>query len=172
MPLPLSLTLRDGRRVTVREIRPEDRDGLHAAVLSLSPDARYTRFMSAVKDLPDKTYEAATHPEPSREFALVVVPEDGEGRQIVGGARYASSAGSDSCEFAITIVDDWQGQGLSGPLMHTLIDTARAHGFRTMEGYVLSTNAPMRKLARRLGFSESPCPGDATTRIVTLALAA
>ncbi|SFM83001.1 GNAT family N-acetyltransferase [Variovorax sp. OV329] len=171
MPLPLSLTLRDARRVTVREIRPEDREGLHAAVLSLSPDARYTRFMTAVRDLPEHTYEAATHPEPQREFALVVLPEEGEARPIVAGARYASAAGSDCCEFAITILDDWQGQGLSTPLMNTLIDAARAHGFRTMEGYVLSANAPMRRLAKRLGFSESACPDDASTRIVKLALA-
>lgn len=174
MPLPLSLTLRDGRRVLVREIRPEDREGLHAAVLSLSPDARYTRFMSAVKDLPEQTYDAATHPHPQREFALVVTPEDVAPVQqpVVAGARYASAAGSDCCEFAITILDDWQGQGLSGPLMNALIEQARLHGFRTMEGYVLSTNAPMRKLASRLGFSEAACPGDASTRIVTLALAA
>jgi len=172
MSLPLSLTLRDGRRVTVREIRPEDRDGLHAAVLSLSPDARYTRFMSAVKDLPEHTYEAATHPDRDREFALVVLPQEGEARPVIAGARYASAPGSDSCEFAITIVDGWQGQGLSGPLMSALIEQARAHGFRTMEGYVLSTNAPMRRLARRLGFQDAACPDDATTRIVTLGLLA
>ena len=173
MPLPLSLTLRDGRRVTVREIRPADREGLHAAVLSLSPDARYTRFMSAVNDFPEATYEAATRPHPQRDFALVVLPEGdgGAAGPVIAGARYASAAGSDCCEFAITIVDGWQGQGLSGPLMGALIDEARGHGFRAMEGYVLSTNAPMRRLARRLGFSDAPCPDDATTRLVTLALA-
>ena len=165
--VPVSFQLRNGRRVTVREIRPEDKDAIHDAIGHLSADSRYTRFMAAVSDVPDRMLEKATHPAPDREFALVAVSED-EGREvIVAGTRYASTAGSESCEFAITIVDDWQGQGLASKLLQMLIDAARAHGFKTMEGYVLSRNAPMRALAKRLGFHEGPCPGDATVRIVT-----
>ena len=57
-------------------------------------------------------------------------------------------------------------------LMETLIAAAEAHGFRWIEGYVLSTNAAMRGLAKRLGFQESPFPGDATVRVVKRGLGA
>ena len=164
---PVSFELRNGRRVTVREIRPEDKEAMHEAIGHLSADSRYTRFMAAVSDVPDRMLEKATHPVPDREFALVAVCEDEDREVIVAGTRYASTAGSESCEFAITIVDDWQGQGMASRLLQTLIDAARAHGFKTMEGYVLSANAPMRGLAKRLGFHDSACPGDATVRIVT-----
>ncbi|MGO4391715.1 N-acetyltransferase family protein [Variovorax sp. M-6] len=164
--LPATLPLRDGRRVTVREILPEDKEALQAAIGHMSTDSRYTRFMGTVRDLPDTMLEAATHPVPEREFALVAVAAEGSGESIIGGARYASAAGSDTCEFAIAIVDGWQGQGLAPRLMETLVAAAEAHGFRCMEGYVLSTNAPMRGLAKRLGFQESQVPGDATVRMV------
>lgn len=168
--LPVTVPLRDGRQVTLREILPEDKEGLQAAVGNMSTDSRYTRFMGTIRDLPDNMLEAATHPVPDREFALVAVGAQGPGESIIGGARYASDAGSDTCEFAIAIVDGWQGQGLAPRLMETLVAAAEAHGFRCMEGYVLSTNAPMRGLAKRLGFRDSPCPGDATVRVVKRAL--
>ena len=164
--LPVTVPLRDGRRASLREILPEDKERLQAAVGHMSTDSRYTRFMGTVRDLPDHMLEAATHPVPGREFALVAVAAEGPAESIVGGARYASEAGSDTCEFAIAIVDGWQGLGLAPRLMETLVAAAEAHGFRCMEGYVLSTNAPMRGLAKRLGFQESPCPGDATVRVV------
>lgn len=168
--LPATVLLRDGRRVTVREILPGDKKGLQAAFERMSPDSRYTRFMATMREIPDTMLEAATHPLPDREFALVAVAGEGPGESIIGGARYASDRGSDHCEFAIAIVDGWQGQGLAPRLMETLVAAAEAHGFRSMEGYVLSTNAPMRGLAKRLGFHESQCPDDATVRVVRRAL--
>ena len=170
--LPATVVLRDGRRVTVREILPDDKEALRAAVANMSADSRYSRFMTSVRELPDNMLEAATHPVPDKEFALVVLDPEGAHTSIVGGARYASEAGSDSCEFAIMVVDDWQHLGLAPYLMETLVAAAQAHGFRCIEGYVLSTNAAMRGLARRLGFKESPCPGDATVRVVRRGLGA
>ncbi|MGJ7509853.1 N-acetyltransferase family protein [Variovorax sp. GT1P44] len=164
--LPATVSLRDGRQATLREIAPADKAALQAAVGSLSADSRYSRFMASVQEIPDKMLEAATHPVQDKEFALVAVSGHGLDESIIGGARYASEAGSDTCEFAITIVDGWQGQGLAPRLMETLMTAAEAHGFQWMEGYVLSTNASMRGLAKRLGFQESPFPGDATVRVV------
>ncbi len=103
--------LLDGRRVKLREIAPEDKDALQAAVGNLSAQSRYTRFMATVRDLSEPLLEAATHPVPDREFALVAVADGDAGERIVGGARYDSAAGDVSCEFAIALVDAWQGRG-------------------------------------------------------------
>ena len=150
----------------MREILPEDKEPLQAAVGNMSADSRYTRFMGTMREIPDKMLEAATHPVPDRECALVAVSVEGADESIVGGARYASNVGSDTCEFAIAIVDGWQGLGLAPQLMNTLMSLAESHGFRYMEGFVLSTNASMRGLAKRLGFQDAPFPGDATVRLV------
>ena len=163
------LQLRDGREVTVRPIRPEDKEGLHAAVLSLSPESRYSRFMAPKRELSSKTLDAATNPNRAQEFALVAV--DGKSDDfIVAGARYASAAGSDTCEFAITITDQWQGVGLARRLMEIIMDAAARAGYATMEGFVLATNRSMRGLAKRLGYSDKASPGEHGVRLVTRSL--
>lgn len=171
---PTHLTLRDGRRILLREICEQDRAGLLAAFARLSQDARYTRFMAPLRELPESMVEQATHPEPGHECALVAVSEadglEGSGR-LVGGARFVAPPGSDVCEFAITLDDDWHGVGLARILMTALIELAGARGYQRMEGFVLAMNTPMRRLARRLGFTDVACPDDATVRIVTLPLA-
>jgi len=172
--LPVRKQLRGDRRVMLREIRAEDKDALRSAFDRLSLEARYARFMAFMHELPEGMLDAATHPIPGREFALVAVAEDSEGETIaatiVGGARYAAAPGSDECEFAVAIVDGWRGVGLARHLMQELIAIAGAHGYRRMLGYVLASNSAMRGLARRLGFRDVRDPDDPALRLVTLDL--
>lgn len=167
--LPFTVTLRNGRSATIRPIDPEDKDELEAAFERLGAEARYTRFFTAVRALSDKMLDSATHPDPDREVALVALSDEGP-RQIIGGARYFSAPGNDTCEFAVTVADDWHGLGLARHLMETLIQMARTRGVHRMEGFVLPANSGMRGLAARLGFADAQCPDDRTLRVVTLEL--
>jgi RimJ/RimL family protein N-acetyltransferase len=173
--LPMLAKLRDGREVVLREIQSEDKEGMLAAFHRLSADSRYTRFMMSMRDLSPAMLEAATHPVPGRAFALVAVSGEGQGEdraeRIVAGARYVGAPGSDTCEFAVTVADDWNGLGLASRLLGILIASATAHGLRCMEGYVLAVNTPMRRLAGRLGFVDRQCQDDATLRVVSMSLA-
>jgi RimJ/RimL family protein N-acetyltransferase len=169
--LPMLAKLRDGREVTLREIGAQDTEGMLAAFHRLSADSRYTRFMMAMRDPSPAMLEAATHPVPDREFALVAVSVDAGFDNIVAGARYAYAPGSDTCEFAVTVLDDWQGLGLASRLLRILIASATARGLHCMEGYVLAANTPMRRLARRLGFVDRRCEDDTTLRVMSMSLA-
>src|SRR4051812_44410923 len=100
MTLPILAQLRDGRQVTVREIQAHDKAEMRAAFQRLSTDSRYTRFMIPMRDLSDAALDAATHPVPGRELALVAVSAEGGAEIIVAGARYVGAPGSDTCEFA------------------------------------------------------------------------
>lgn len=169
-PLMHVAALRGGRRVTVRAICPDDSEAFESAFQRLSPGSRYTRFFAPLRELPPAMLDAATHPHADREVALVAVDGESAGQRIVGGGRFAWTPGKDSCEFAVTIADDWQGIGLARHMMESLIALARARGLRRMEGYVLPDNAGMRGLARRLGFTDTVCPDDRTLRLVALDL--
>ena len=169
--LPTCVTLRNGKQVLIRKIRPQDKAGVLAAFHRLSDDSRYTRFMASMRELPDALLETAVHPMPARECALVAVAGTEDGGDLVGGARFTIDPGSGSCEFAVTIIDGWHGLGLARRLMEILIPTARAAGYRTMVGYVLASNTAMRGLAHRLGFKDTMCPDDGTLRVVSLDLA-
>lgn len=136
----------------MRPIRESDAEGLRAAFNRLSDESRYQRFMAPVKEVTPDMLQRATHLDPSREVALVITHDTDGGEIIVGGARFAGDADHDCCEFAVTLVDDWQGVGLGGRLMRKLLRVAQAMGYKAMYGYVLASNAPMLALMRRLGF--------------------
>jgi GNAT superfamily N-acetyltransferase len=167
---PLAVTLRDGRRVLVRIIRPDDLDEIKAAFERLCPEARYTRFFTAVRAMPENIVDSTMHPAPDRCVALIALSGEAPHEIAIGGARYVATPGTDTCEFAVTVADDWHGLGLARRLMETLIGMARARGFRRMEGHVLSTNTSMRGLAARLGFTDTPCHDDYTVRQLSLSL--
>ena len=160
------LSLRDGSQVTLRAIREDDRQMLQAALRALSSESRYSRFMSAVRELSPAMLDRATSPEAHREFQLVAVVGSGSDEAIVAGTRYCPSADTTVCEFAIAVVDAWQGRGLASQLLQALMQAARARGFEGMEGYILASNARMLKLARRLGFVEVDSPEGPSVRLV------
>ncbi|MDA8108387.1 MAG: GNAT family N-acetyltransferase [Betaproteobacteria bacterium] len=155
--------LPDGTEVTIRPIRPEDSVMEQEFARHLSEDSRYCRFMGHVAELPEKKLRYFTDVDYERHMALVAtVARDGKELEI-GVARYVATAQPNSCEFAVTVDDAWQGTGIAGLLMLALIDSARAHGYRTMEGKVLRTNFKMLKFARQLGFVARRDPEDGDT---------
>ena len=167
---PIDLDLRDHRHVRIREIRLDDLDELRQAFGRLSRESRYTRFMSSIKELSPEMLDRAVHLRTAREVCLVAETDAPDGIDIVGGARYYVLANGDDCEFAVTVVDGWQGAGLASRLMRELIKAARERGLKQMEGSVLAGNTAMLDLARRLGFSVKADPHDAAVKIVRLDL--
>ena len=167
---PIIARLRDRRPVTLRSIRSNDLDAMQAAFSHLSWNARYARFMAVTKELPRATLERAVHPMPGREVALVAISGEGGNETIVGGARYGVAPDNASCEFAITVADEWRGVGLASRLMKELIRVARRHGLKRMEGYVLAENKPMLDLARRLGFEVTASQEGPRVKLVRLDL--
>jgi RimJ/RimL family protein N-acetyltransferase len=155
---PVATQLRDGTAVTVRAIRTDDADRLAAAVLSLSPESRYSRFFTPVPRVSSQMLQRATHFNAETELQLVAVTGEGSGERIVGGARYGATETAGDCEFAVAVVDDWHGRGLARLLLETLMRAARDRGFARIEGYVLATNGPMLGLAKVLGFVRDKSP--------------
>lgn len=142
----------DGTPVTIRPIRAEDAAMEQDFVQHLSADSRYKRFMSTLKELPPGKLKYLTEIDYVRHLALVAIIEQ-EGRPVeIGVARYVAGPSGDDCEFAIAIDDAWQGSGVAGILMLSLIDAARARGMRKMEAFILASNDKMIKFARQLGF--------------------
>jgi RimJ/RimL family protein N-acetyltransferase len=168
--LPLELRLKGGRCVTLRAVRPDDREALQAAMKRLSEQSRYTRFMSPLRELSPAMLERAVHPEAGRELQLVAVSGEGARTTIVGGARYSAAAGSEDCEFALSVADDWQGLGLARRLLGALMRAARAAEYRRMEGYIFASNSRMLGLAQRLGFERVESPEGPTVHLVRRAL--
>jgi len=155
------LRLRDGTRVAVRPMRPEDAALELQFFNALSERSRYQRFLSQMAQLPPQMLARFTQLDYDRELALVVLAPDGSG--FIGVGRYAPNADGETAEFALTVADAWQGRGVGRALLERLCDCARAAGYRTLYGHILNANHDMLALALRLGFVKSGNDGELVT---------
>ena len=71
-----------------------------------------------------------------------------------------------SCEFALTVADDFANRGVGGRLMLAIMDVARDRGLSEMQGLVLTGNVRMLKLMRRIGFEIRPCEDEPEFKLV------
>lgn len=161
--------LRDGREVTLRAIDAADGPKIRQAFERLSAESRYSRFLQHKKQLDPAALERGVNPRPGKDFAFVATVGTGDDYAIVGAAQYVRVEDADppTCEFAITLAEDWRGAGLAARLLGSLIRRARHDDYARMEGAVLASNRRMLALARKLGFAVSEASADpAILRIV------
>lgn len=169
---PRRITLHDGREVTVRAIVEADATEIVQAFERLSAESRYYRFMVHKQQLDDAALQRGVHPRPGRDFVFVATIPAPDTIDIVGAAQYVQAGDADgkTCEFAITVAEDWRGSGLATQLLASLVRRARRDGYETMEGLVIAENTAMLALARKLKFKVEHLPGDATVLRVQRAL--
>jgi len=147
-------TLRNGTPVTIRAVRPDDRERLIAAFKELDPSTVYTRFFAFVKEIPAASLAHINEVDFDNVGALVVTIGSGRDESVIGGASYVcapTTDGTKSAEVAFTVEEDYQGQGLASRLLALLVTIARRHGVAQFEADVLSGNAPMLAVFQRGG---------------------
>jgi GNAT superfamily N-acetyltransferase len=151
----VSEVLKDGTRVTIRAIRPGDRDRLVEAFRLLERDSIYTRFFTPRSDLPHDEIDRAVNVDFVREAALVVTTEAVRGEIIIASGRYIATdlTGTErSAEVAFLVEEDYQGLGIASRLLAHLAGLARAQNFTQFEADVLSQNRAMLSVFKRGGF--------------------
>ena len=156
------VNLPNGARAIIRPIRPEDSDREADFVRALSPETRYLRFMSTIKELPGPLLARLTQIDYDREMALVAITGDGDSEEQIGVCRYVVNPDGESCEFAIVVADAWQRQGLARTMMNLLIEAARERGLKVMEGVFLANNERMLRFVQSLGFHINRDPEDSS----------
>ena len=163
-------SLRDGRTVHIRAMRPADEAELLQAFERMSDDARYMRFMRSVREPNMERARRTLASFPDSGMGIVATVPAADGFDIVGSAIYVIGNDPTQCEFAIHVGSAFGGAGLARTLMTALIDSATKRGLSGMDGFVLAANQPMLGLARRLGFTITRDPDDPAVRICRLLL--
>ena len=153
--------LRDGRTVTIRAIRREDKGQMAEALRDLSPESFYRRTFSPKRELNDKDLTRLTEVDFDVVVALVaVMHEEGEDR-VVGGGRYfrtGTSATAQTAEVAFLIDDAHQSLGIGSRIFKHLVTIARASGITQFEAEVLPSNEGMLRLFNRSGLPVAATP--------------
>jgi GNAT superfamily N-acetyltransferase len=142
--------LHSGREVEIRPIAASDGPALQAAYDRLSDETKYKRFMAVKPHLSGSDVRYLTATDGDRHIAFVATPV-GRPDVIVGVVRCVRLVQRpDTAEFAITIGDPYQGDGLGSAMMERLAAEARAHGVTRFIGTMLADNVAAHRLTRRL----------------------
>ena len=147
-------TLRDGRQVTIRAIRPDDKGHIAQALKELSSESFYRRLFSPKRDLTVADLKQLTEVDFVNIVALVAEMREEEQDRIVGGGRYIRTSESGDAlkaEVAFLIGDTHQGFGIGSRIFKHLIIIARASGIMQFDAEVLPTNDGMIRLFTNSG---------------------
>lgn len=144
--------LRDGTRVLLRAIRPEDRARLAAGLSQLSPASRYLRFHADVSSLTDAQWAYLTEVDHHDHVAIVAIDLDRPEVPGIGVARFIREPyDRHVAEAAITVADEYHGRGAGTILLGALAHRAREEGVEVFRNYVLDGNRAMLEVFDDLG---------------------
>jgi acetyltransferase len=150
--------------IALRPIRPDDADRERQFIAGLSPQSRYQRFMHHLREPGDALIRNLVNVDRHRTMALVATVGEGDAERIIAVARYAADD-ERTCEFAVTVADEWQCRGIATRLVPLLFEHAAREGFEVIYGLVLADNQRMIELSRNLGLAvDAPIPGEPTVR--------
>ncbi|TAK94297.1 MAG: GNAT family N-acetyltransferase, partial [Verrucomicrobia bacterium] len=141
-------TLKNGTKVSIRPIRPEDEPLLVKFHETLSEESVYHRYFSALKLDQRVAHERLTRicfNDYDREIALVVEHRNERTGQpeILGVARLSKARGLNEAEYALLVADRWQRQGLGTELLTRLVQIARDEKLERITAIILADNHGM-----------------------------
>lgn len=153
-----NFTLKNGKSVTIRPIRPEDEPLLAKFHHTLSENTVRFRYFHPIK-LGERTSHQRLarmcFNDYDREMALVADYHNkatGE-HEILGVGRLTKQLGINEAEFAIVISDAEQRQGLGSRLLNTLVQIGRDEHLDRITAEMLGENHEMQKVSEKCGFT-------------------
>ena len=146
-------TLRDGRTVEIRALRPTDREGLLTAVMRCNAGTLYHRFFAVKREFSEKEVHFFFDIDFVKHVALVASVSENGRPTIIGSCRYIVVAPG-RAEVAFLVVDDYQRKGLGKALMRRLAAIGRKAGLAELVADVLADNVPMLKVFEHSGLAK------------------
>ncbi len=136
-----------GETILIRPIQLSDQTQIRAFLRRLSSETLYERFFTPGIDLGLAEKVLLAPLEQDDQVAFVAATSWG---RIIGYAQYVPTDPGEA-EIALIVEDGYQGYGIGGQFMRTLISTAQANNFHTLIADVLGTNWRMMALLKKSG---------------------
>ncbi|MEQ8789573.1 MAG: bifunctional acetate--CoA ligase family protein/GNAT family N-acetyltransferase [Pirellulaceae bacterium] len=145
-------SLKDGTKITLRAIKPEDEPMWHELLASCSQESIWMRFRYLFKQT---THEMATRfcfIDYDREIAIVAECEVEGRRRLIGVGRLVADADHLDAEYAVLVVDAYHGLGLGSLLTDYCLEICRGWGIHKVIAETSPDNRRMLQLFQHRGF--------------------
>jgi GNAT superfamily N-acetyltransferase len=176
-PPVADVTLPDGGVVRIRMAAEGDDAELVVGFEELSEESRYYRFFSPMPRLTGRLLEELSRFDLEGHIAIPAFDPakpsetgnpDGMGIGVVRVIRDEHDWAT--AEFAVTVIDEYQGRGVGRALMQAAIVVAATLGVTKLTASVLSGNRRMLELASSLRFQPTPVQEEYDVRSVAVAI--
>lgn len=135
-----------------RPIRPDDKGKLVAGFEKLSEESRYRRFFRQIDHLSDEQLRYLTEVDFKDHGAWIAVLADDPGQPGLGVGRWIRIPKEPMvAESAITIIDEYQGQGLGSTLLWIIARSAVEQGVTALRVWIQGENLPVISMLRDFG---------------------
>ena len=153
-PFKYSVTeaLRDGTRILIRAIRPEDKPLLVKHFSSLSERSIYYRFFGHKRTLEQGDLRGLTELDFVNHVGLAATMETEGTERFIGVGRYLRGVDEVAAEVAFAVLDEFQGRGIGTLLLHHLAQIARRKGITQFAAFVMGDNHQMLEVFANSGF--------------------
>jgi len=168
MVLESYLTLRDGEKVLIRPLKPEDAALYPDFIAEVTPDDLRLRFFIPMREVRPELLDKLVHYDPQHAMAFIAIAE--AGGSMLGVVRLHDDPNGYGGEFAILVRSHLKGHGLGWLMMKHMIAYAQERGLEIVHGQVLAENTTMLQMCTELGFHVDDDASERGMKVVTLQL--
>ncbi|WP_455464083.1 GNAT family N-acetyltransferase [Candidatus Hodarchaeum mangrovi] len=135
-------TMKNGTNVRVRPILPSDEDKLRRFFYSLSKEARFYRYFSAIRALPHSLAQKEANINFNTDYGIAAFlgPESTE--QIIGIGHFFILFDHSTAEISLLVRDDYRNQGLARFFLKYLSKKSKERGVKTFVTELMMGNQP------------------------------
>jgi acetyltransferase len=161
-------TLRDGRSVLLRPIKPEDESLWLEMFEKFSDQSRRFRFFEVKKDAPHEVRIRYCNIDYDREMGIVAEMHQGDTRVFLGVVRMIIEPDGKTGEIAFIVADPWQGLGLGSKMVDYIIEISKDKKLETIFAIMLRDNKRAIELVKKMGFTIKYREDDAVVATLNL----
>ncbi len=147
--------LRDGTKLTLRPVRPDDEAAMvrfHERLSEASVRSRYFDQISLAGRTEHPRLARICGTDYDHEMTLVAIRATPEGNEILGVGRLSRDPQRNQAELAVVVADDVQHQGIGTEIVCALISIGRQEGYQRLITHMLPENLAIRRLLTEHGF--------------------
>ncbi len=142
-----------GQEILIRPVRAADEPLLKDLFYSLSDESIYRRYFNVIRYMPHERLQEELDLDYETRMAVAALVERQGVEDMVGLAQYVLDVSTNYAEAAFLVRDDWQGKGLGGMLVRTIVAIAQDKGVKGITATVMPENRAMLHLFYKLGFT-------------------